>query len=121
MTVRTERQIEVIGHVFAREVGYDPNTVELQTSRPDFFGHPAGLHFHGGTALRTQETLLRDRPGDVIDGTPPPRRDAAFRWQGQRRKVSSAGGNGRPHDYVADLEFRCQGSTEAVLTTTSAS
>jgi hypothetical protein len=68
MAVRAQGPIEVVRHVFARQIGDHPDAIERKAARRGAFGHPAGFHFHTLAPPARRRRFLRGGLRDVIDG-----------------------------------------------------
>src|ERR1700738_4306047 len=68
VTIGTQRFIEVIRHIFAREIGDSTYAIERQ---PQGFGagsHAGRFHLNPAGSLRPQNALLFGRPRHMVDG-----------------------------------------------------
>jgi hypothetical protein len=105
--------IEVIRHVFACQVGDNPDTVQRHTMGSRAFRHPAGFHFHYARSASTQTALLFRGLGDVIDGAHHTFVMLPLAVGLQRREHARSGRNCGTYDYVGDGEFWRQSTAEA--------
>lgn len=113
MAVLAQSPVEIVRHVFARQVCDNPDTVERHASRSGALRYRAGFHFHDASAGGAQPAFLPGGLRNVIDGTNHTHVMRPQTGRVQSREGARSGGNRGTDDYVGNLEFLGQRAAEA--------
>ena len=77
------------------------------------FGHPAGLHFHGGSPASPQKGLFGGSLSYMVDGRQHARRVRDLAIRQSHVEPAACGIHCRGHENIADFQRRIQRATES--------
>jgi hypothetical protein len=100
--------IEIVRHIFACKVSYDPNTVKRHAARSGALRHSTGFHFHCTCPISVQAALFLRGPRHMINGTNHTNVMPAASGRVQSREGLLSRHNGGANHHIGDPQFRSQ-------------